>query len=45
MRLLEKIIAEMHLSMKSGDKEKASALRTLVCKTKRSRNKVKKRNF
>ena len=34
MRLLEKIIAEMHLSMKSGHKEKASALRTLVSKLK-----------
>ena len=34
MRLLEKIIAEMHLSMKSGEREKASALRILVSKLK-----------
>ena len=34
MRLLEKIIDEMYLSMKSGDREKASALRTLVAKIK-----------
>ena len=34
MKLLEKIINEMYLSMKSGDKTKASALRTLVSKLK-----------
>tara|TARA_B100000886_G_scaffold260954_1_gene185804 strand:+ start:149 stop:592 length:444 start_codon:yes stop_codon:yes gene_type:complete len=34
MKLLEKIIAEMHSSMKSGHKEKASALRTLISKLK-----------
>ena len=42
MRLLEKIIAEMHLSMKSGDKEKASALRTLVSKLKDQEIKLRK---
>ena len=34
MRLLEKIIAEMHSSMKSGNKEKATTLRVLVAKLK-----------
>ena len=34
MKLLEKIINEMYLSMKSGDKTKANALRTLVSKLK-----------
>ena len=42
MRLLEKIIAEMHLSMKSGDREKASALRTLVAKLKDQEIKLRK---
>ena len=42
MRLLEKIIAEMHLSMKSGDKEKASALRILVAKLKDQEIKLRK---
>ena len=42
MRLLEKIIAEMHLSMKSGDREKASALRTLVAKIKDQEIKLRK---
>ena len=42
MRLLEKIIAEMHLSMKSGHKEKASALRTLVSKLKDQEIKLRK---
>ena len=42
MRLLEKIIAEMHLSMKSGHREKASALRTLVSKLKDQEIKLRK---
>ena len=42
MRLLEKIIAEMHLSMKSGHREKASALRTLVAKLKDQEIKLRK---
>ena len=42
MRLLEKIIAEMHMSMKSGDREKASALRTLVAKIKDQEIKLRK---
>ena len=42
MRLLEKIIAEMHMSMKSGDREKANALRTLVAKLKDQEIKLRK---
>ena len=42
MRLLKKIIAEMHLSMKSGHREKASALRTLVSKLKDQEIKLRK---
>ena len=42
MRLLEKIINEMHLSMKSGDREKSSALRTLVAKLKDQEIKLRK---
>ena len=42
MRLLEKVIAEMHLSVKSGDREKASALRTLVSKLKDQEIKLRK---
>ena len=42
MRLIKKIIAEMHLSMKSGDKEKASALRILVAKLKDQEIKLRK---
>ena len=43
MRLLEKIIAEMHMSMKSGDREKANALRTLVAKLKDQEIKFRKK--
>ena len=42
MRLIKKIIAEVHLSMKSGDKEKATALRTLVAKLKDQEIKLRK---
>jgi len=42
MRLIKKIIAEVHLSMKSGDKEKANALRTLVAKLKDQEIKLRK---
>ena len=42
MRILEKVIAEMHLSMKSGHREKASALRTLVSKLKDQEIKLRK---
>ena len=42
MKLLEKIINEMYLSMKSGDKTKASALRTLVSKLKDQQIKLRK---
>ena len=42
MKLLEKIIAEMHSSMKSGDKEKANALRTLIAKLKDQEIKLRK---
>lgn len=42
MRLIKKIIAEVHLSMKSGDKEKAIALRTLVAKLKDQEIKLRK---
>ena len=43
MRLLETIIAEMHLSIKSGDREKASALRTLIAKLKDQEIKLRKK--
>ena len=43
MKLLEKIIAEMHMSMKSGDREKANALRTLVAKLKDQEIKFRKK--
>ena len=42
MKLIKKIIAEVHLSMKSGDKEKATALRTLVAKLKDQEIKLRK---
>lgn len=42
MKLLEKIINEMHLSMKSGDKIKSNALRTLVAKLKDQQIKLRK---
>ena len=42
MKLLEKIIAEMHSSMKLGDKEKANALRTLIAKLKDQEIKLRK---
>ena len=42
MKLLEKIINEMYLSMKSGDKTKANALRTLVSKLKDQKIKLRK---
>ena len=42
MKLLEKIINEMHLSMKSGDKIKLNALRTLVAKLKDQQIKLRK---
>ena len=42
MNLLEKIINEMYLSMKSGDKTKANALRTLVSKLKDQQIKLRK---
>ena len=42
MNLLEKIINEMHLSMKSGDKIKLNALRTLVAKLKDQQIKLRK---
>lgn len=42
MKLLEKIINEMYLSMKSGDKTKANALRTLVSKLKDQQIKLRK---
>ena len=42
MKLLEKIINEMYLSMKSGDKIKANALRTLVSKLKDHQIKLRK---
>ena len=42
MKLLEKIINEMYLSMKSGDKTKANALRTLVSKLKDQQIKLRR---
>ena len=42
MKLLEKIINEMYLSMKSGEKTKANALRTLVSKLKDQQIKLRK---
>ena len=42
MKLLEKIINEMYSSMKSGDKTKANALRTLVSKLKDQQIKLRK---
>ena len=42
MKLLGKIINEMYLSMKSGDKPKANALRTLVSKLKDQQIKLRK---
>ena len=42
MKLLGKIINEMYLSMKSGDKIKANALRTLVSKLKDQQIKLRK---
>ena len=42
MKLLEKIINEMYLSMKSGDKIKSNALRTLVAKLKDQQIKLRK---
>ena len=43
MKLLETIIAEMHLSIKSGEREKASALRTLIAKLKDQEIKLRKK--
>ena len=42
MKLLEKIINEMYLSMKSGEKTRANALRTLVSKLKDQQIKLRK---
>ena len=42
MSLLKNITDEMYLSMKSGDKEKATALRTLVAKLKDQEIKLRK---
>ena len=42
MRLLEKIISEMHLSMKSGNREKAITLRTTVAKLRDQEIKLRK---
>jgi len=42
MSLLKNITDEMYLSMKSGDKEKASALRTLISKLKDQQIKLRK---
>ena len=42
MKLMEKIINEMYSSMKSGDKTKANALRTLVSKLKDQQIKLRK---
>ena len=42
MKLLGKIINEMYLSMKSGDKTKANTLRTLVSKLKDQQIKLRK---
>ena len=42
MSLLKKITDEMYLSMKSGDKEKANTLRTLISKLKDQQIKLRK---
>ena len=42
MSLLQNITDEMYLSMKSGDKEKANTLRTLISKLKDQQIKLKK---
>ena len=42
MSLLKSIIDEMYLSMKSGDKEKANTLRTLISKLKDQQIKLRK---
>ena len=42
MSLLKNITDEMYLSMKSGDKEKANALRTLISKLKDEQIKLRK---
>ena len=42
MSLLENITDEMYLSMKSGDKEKANTLRTLISKLKDQQIKLRK---
>ena len=42
MSLLQNITDEMYLSMKSGDKEKANALRTLISKLKDQQIKLRK---
>ena len=42
MSLLKNITDEMYLSMKSGDKEKANALRTLISKLKDQQIKIRK---
>ena len=48
MKLLDKIISDMHLSMKSGDRIKADTLRTLIAKLRdqeiKSRKKTRMRN-
>tara|TARA_X000000950_G_scaffold262949_1_gene334703 strand:- start:348 stop:791 length:444 start_codon:yes stop_codon:yes gene_type:complete len=42
MSLLKRITDEMHLSMKSGDKEKSNTLRTLISKLKDHQIKLRK---
>ena len=42
MSLLKNITDEMYLSMKSGDKEKANTLRTLISKLKDQQIKLRK---
>ena len=44
MKLLDKIISDMHLSMKSGDRIKADTLRTLIAKLRDQEIKSKKKN-
>tara|TARA_B100000427_G_scaffold324517_1_gene329803 strand:+ start:316 stop:759 length:444 start_codon:yes stop_codon:yes gene_type:complete len=43
MKLLDKIMNDMHLSVKSGDKIKANILRTLVAKLKDKQIKLRKK--
>ena len=44
MKLLDKIISDMHLSMKSGDRIKADTLRTLIAKLRDQEIKSRKKN-